>query len=272
MATDLRIAIATHGIVLSELAKQRAPDKRETGHGTKEKVQSDVIGPESVRSEVKRSAGHGSAPLIEVLSSCDSGDSEVTSAVKCVTRNDTTEGRDKINGMSPSFIGDKVSGGGDTMSSSNTMSSSDTMSTGVTSTSVTTSTCDTKSADVTSHSDVSPLDGALQELCDSLVPVRGHALITLTHLLQERDPATLTRSVMLLKVFRENLDHPDTYIYLQAVAGLAALGDCAPDTVLPTLLQEYSQASHSVELRVKLGEAIVKICRRLGESRFSFFV
>ena len=266
MATDLRIAIATHGIVLSELAKQRATGERETGHGTKEKVQSEVIGPESVRSEVKRSAGHGSAPLIEVLSSCDSGDSEVTSAVKCVTRNDTTEGRDKIHGMSPSFIGVKVSGGGDTVSSSNTMS------TGVTSTSVTTSTCDTKSADVTSHSDASPLDEALQELCDSLVPVRGHALITLTHLLQRRDPTTLTRSDMLLKVFRENLDHPDTYIYLQAVAGLAALGDCAPDTVLPTLLQEYSQASRSVELRVKLGEAIVKICRRLGESRFSFFV
>ena len=163
--------------------------------------------------------------------------------------------------MSPSFTGEKMSGSGDTMSSS------DTTSTGVTSTSVTTSTCDTKSAD-----DASPLDQALQELCDSLVPVRGHALITLTHLLQRRDPATLARNDMLLKVFRENLDHPDTYIYLQAVSGLAALGDCTPDTVLPTLLQEYSQTSRSVELRVKLGEAIVKICRRLGESHFSFFV
>ena len=261
MATDLRIAIATHGIVLSELAKQRATDKKETGHVVKEKVQSEVIGAESVSSEVKRSAGHGSAPLIEVLSSCDS---DVTSAVKCDTRNDgehTTEGRDQIHGMSPSFTGEKMSGSGDTMSSS------DTTSTGVTSTSVTTSTCDTKSAD-----DASPLDQALQELCDSLVPVRGHALITLTHLLQRRDPATLARNDMLLKVFRENLDHPDTYIYLQAVSGLAALGDCTPDTVLPTLLQEYSQTSRSVELRVKLGEAIVKICRRLGESHFSFFV
>ncbi len=50
-----------------------------------------------------------------------------------------------------------------------------------------------------------------------VVPVRGHALISLRRLLEDRDPEALEKQEVLLKVFQENIDHADTYIYLAAV-------------------------------------------------------
>ena len=248
MATDLRIAIATHGIVLSELARKRTTDgaRRET----KERVGSALRDCESSTSEVKILTGEilgversvdRSAPLIEVLSSRDNDDdAETTSddnsgAVTCdviatpcdnaVSRNiDADRTSEHTHERPLTHIDDPTSG------------------------------------------DASSLKQALVELCDSLIPVRGHGLITLTRLLRRRDRAALSRSELLMTIFRENLAHPDTYIYLQAVAGLSALGDVEPGTVLPALLREYSQGGRSAETRLKLGEAIVRISRSLGES------
>ena len=252
MATDLRIAIATHGIVLSELARERATDggSREA----KQRVESALRGCESSRSEVKRSAGEvlrgdrsggeRSAPLIEVLSSHDNDDTKTTSDDNSVTAADDVVTTSCDSSVSRNIDAERIS--------KRTHDVSPTHVTG----------------DPTSRTGGASFEKALVELCDSLVPVRGHALITLTRLLQRRDEAALSRVDLLMTIFRENLGHPDTYIYLQAVAGLSALGEVAPDTVLPTLLREYSQGRRSAELTVKLGEAIVRISRCLGQLRF----
>ena len=50
-----------------------------------------------------------------------------------------------------------------------------------------------------------------------LVPVRGHALITLRKLLETKNPEALEKQDLLLKVFQENMDHADSYIYLAAI-------------------------------------------------------
>ncbi len=60
-------------------------------------------------------------------------------------------------------------------------------------------------------------DDAFQELFDPLLPVRGHALMALAKLLQARDKKAMEKKDTLLKIFKENLTHEDSYIYLSAI-------------------------------------------------------
>ena len=141
---------------------------------------------------------------------------------------------------------------------------------------------------------------ALQDLKDPLIPVQGHGLITLTKLIEKRDPETMSNSSTLLTIFRENLMHSDSYIYLAAINGLVALASAIPREIIPTLCQEYALLqgppsrddstgfdketgqlrekftrtredrirlhSRSLELRMKLGEALVKAVRDCGDT------
>lgn len=122
---------------------------------------------------------------------------------------------------------------------------------------------------------LSELDMAFKELCDPLVPVRGHGLIRLYHLVEKRDPAIHGKQELLLKIFEENLDHGDSYIYLSAVKGLTALCEEHAALVVPRVCQQFAdyrkgkdgnEGSKSPELRMKLGEIIVKASRCLGKT------
>lgn len=127
------------------------------------------------------------------------------------------------------------------------------------------------------NKNISELDMAFKELCDPLVPVRGHGLIRLTHLIKKRDTCIKSRERVLLKIFEENLDHGDSYIYLSAINGLSAMCDMDPDVTVPRVCQLYadfhgsvnkgkdSSKRKSAELRMKLGEVIVKAARSLGK-------
>lgn len=75
----------------------------------------------------------------------------------------------------------------------------------------------------TEESTLTPLQEALQELKDPLIPVRGHALIALTKLVSSKDAETLQSVASLLQLFKENLCHSDSYVYLAAINGLVAL-------------------------------------------------
>ena len=141
---------------------------------------------------------------------------------------------------------------------------------------------------------------ALQDLKDPLLPVQGHGLITLTKLIEKRNPETMSNSSILLTIFRENLMHSDSYIYLAAINGLVALASAMPGEIIPTLCQEYALLqgppsrddstgfdkdtgqlrgkitntreggkqlhSRSLELKMKLGEALVKAVRDCGDT------
>ena len=122
--------------------------------------------------------------------------------------------------------------------------------------------------------DDAELELALKELCDPLVPVRGHGLIRLTHMVQERGKALEPMFDTLLKIFEENLDHTDTYIYLSAVNGLSALCEVFPEASVSRVCELFSDLGksqgqgsglqRSPELRMKLGEILVKASRSLG--------
>ncbi|KAJ8042495.1 Transport and Golgi organization protein 6-like [Holothuria leucospilota] len=115
-------------------------------------------------------------------------------------------------------------------------------------------------------------DQAFEELFDPLVPVRGHALIALSRLLQQKDAKALQKQETLLNLFLEHLAHEDSYIYLTAVNALVSLADRFPEQVITCLCDEYSldkenksKVKRTVETRLKLGEALVKATRSLGE-------
>ncbi|XP_061197020.1 transport and Golgi organization protein 6 homolog [Saccostrea echinata] len=199
MASDLRIAIATHGVVWSEKLKQKAPQEKDSSNSGKSQ----------------------SKPLIEELSSTETQQQQVNRK----TDNDRTK--------------EKV--------------------------------------------DQTELDQAMEEICDPLIPVRGHALITMCRLIKNKDPEALTRQENLLKIFQENLTHPDSYLYLAAVNGLVAMADIFPDVIIPCLVQEYRgslskidkvkcnrskvnmEGKHDAETRMKVGECLVQSSRKLGD-------
>nr|CAI5863193.1 unnamed protein product [Callosobruchus analis] len=114
------------------------------------------------------------------------------------------------------------------------------------------------------------LDKALEDVCDPLLPTRGHGLMRLAKLLEEKDKAALERKQFLLHLFQQNLKNEDSYIYLSAIGGLAALADVFPDTVLDVLCEEYCNASRKHdddghEVRIKLGETLVRVTKILGD-------
>ena len=145
----------------------------------------------------------------------------------------------------------------------------------------------------------SPFQRAMLELADSLLPVRGHALLALAKLLRERDTETVAHATTLLAIFKENLGHSDSYIYLAAVDGLSALAVAVPGAAsLLALCRDYAGLAGrpsreqsrdydsetgrirrrgdasvtdapgrwlSSEERVKVGEALVRVVRGSGE-------
>ncbi|XP_076245856.1 transport and golgi organization 6 [Calliopsis andreniformis] len=113
---------------------------------------------------------------------------------------------------------------------------------------------------------------ALRDLADPLLPVRAHGLIILTKLIENKDPCATARKGVILQLFKENLKHDDSFIYLAAINGLCALATSFPQIIIETLVQEYinmpqriSTGEITVETRTKLGEILVKVTRALGE-------
>ncbi|KAG0274231.1 hypothetical protein BGZ95_009988 [Linnemannia exigua] len=116
---------------------------------------------------------------------------------------------------------------------------------------------------------------ALAALQDSLLPVRAHGL----HILREM---ILAKSIVLtratggdeaereldhaLDIFVQHVQEPDSFIYLNAVKGLAALTDAHGPEILKKLMKIYSNESgrQTLETRLRVGEALVQTVQRCG--------
>ena len=128
---------------------------------------------------------------------------------------------------------------------------------------------DMKGEDRKSQDMKGELEEAFKELCDPLIPVRGHGLIRLTRLVQRRGKEAYDKKDTIMKIFEENLDHTDSYMYLSSVNGLAAMAEIFPDLVVTRLCEQFANVDkdgrkRSSELRMKLGEIMVKASRSLG--------
>ena len=126
---------------------------------------------------------------------------------------------------------------------------------------------------------------ALKLLQDSLLPVRAHGLLLLRQLIAPRptqsgkleEPALdRARVPGILSIFLQSLQDDDSYIYLNAVQGLAAMVDGFGKEVLQGLVDTYSQGlqgvggtsltKQDVDTRMRIGEALGQVIRRCGET------
>lgn len=113
----------------------------------------------------------------------------------------------------------------------------------------------------------------LLEACDPDVPTRAFALRALTRMVQNGNPEAVQAQEKVLMLFLENLEHEDSFIYLSAIQGLAALADSYPERILERLLKDFqhgpslptSNKDHSLETRLKMGEVLMRASRAMGE-------
>ncbi|XP_022820387.1 transport and Golgi organization protein 6 [Spodoptera litura] len=125
----------------------------------------------------------------------------------------------------------------------------------------------------------SACEKAISDTFDELLPVRAHGIIELTKLIDAGDAETISKKHYVFCIFQEQLKDTDSYIYLSAVNGLAALCTHCTEDVLQILCKEFLQdqiakqgniethesQNRDAELRMKIGDVIVKVTKRLGE-------
>ncbi|XP_033074695.1 transport and Golgi organization protein 6 homolog isoform X3 [Trachypithecus francoisi] len=111
------------------------------------------------------------------------------------------------------------------------------------------------------------LQEVLLSTYDPQIPTRAAALRTLSRWIEQREAKALEMQEKLLKIFLENMEHGDTFVYLSAIQGVALLSDVYPEKILPDLLAQYdsSKDKHTPETRMKVGEVLMRIVRALGD-------
>ncbi|KAM9302351.1 transport and Golgi organization protein 6 homolog [Gastrophryne carolinensis] len=120
----------------------------------------------------------------------------------------------------------------------------------------------------TSAQDIQEL---LTAATDNDVPTRAAALRTLTRLLEQRHPKAMEHREQALKLFFDNLEQEDPFVYLSAIQGITVLSVDIPERVLPVMLAQYDNTAPSrtktlsPETRMKVGEALMRCTRMLGD-------
>ena len=123
-----------------------------------------------------------------------------------------------------------------------------------------------------SQSPPSAFETAVKEVGSVLVPMRGHALLTLRRLVNSDDTEALNSVDKVLAVCDQSLDDADSYVYLNCIQLLSSLASRLPQQTLPWLADRYIAVSQSdggsqpsgAERRMKLGEVLVKTSSALG--------
>ncbi|XP_059060492.1 transport and Golgi organization protein 6 homolog [Achroia grisella] len=118
---------------------------------------------------------------------------------------------------------------------------------------------------------------AMTDVFDDLLPVRTHGVIALTKLIEANDPETISKKYYLFCLFQEYLKDSDSYVYLYAINGIASLGTYCTEDVLHVLCREFLEISCDnnlqdkanqnkvAEMRMKIGDIIVKVIKKLGD-------
>lgn len=123
---------------------------------------------------------------------------------------------------------------------------------------------------------------ALVLLQDPILPVRAHGLLLLRQLVSpplhakspRLDPAL---APAVLSIFQQSVLDDDSYIFLNAVQGLAGMVDIYGTIVLKGLVQDYSNgldrgttSQQDVDTRLRIGEALGIVIKRCGETLASY--
>jgi Required for nuclear transport of RNA pol II C-terminus 1 len=121
---------------------------------------------------------------------------------------------------------------------------------------------------------------ALKLLQDPILPVRAHGLLLLRQLVSpaSRGSNKLTLDdyalvPAILSIFLQSIEDDDSYLFLNAVQGLAAMADTFGKDVFRSLVEEYAGnvdsanlTQRDVDIRIRVGEALGIVIRRCGDA------
>ena len=95
--------------------------------------------------------------------------------------------------------------------------------------------------------------------------VRAHGMVLLRRMVLDRDAVAIRNISKAISVFESQLHEPDSYGYLNAVSGLAAIADVCPRETIPVLCHKYCDRGLSMDIRLKLSETLARITTRCGQ-------
>jgi len=125
---------------------------------------------------------------------------------------------------------------------------------------------------------------ALKLLQDPILPVRAHGLLLLRHLVstpvsegkKRSQPINQSLVPAILSIFLQAVQDDDSYIFLNAVQGLAAMVDTFGKDVLQSLIYNYAGgldglgagnlSQQDVDIRTRVGEALNIVINRCGSA------
>jgi len=120
---------------------------------------------------------------------------------------------------------------------------------------------------------------ALKLLQDPILPVRAHGLLLLRELLGStyaKDQVTKAFLPSILSIFLQSVQDEDSYIFLNAVQGLAMLVDKFGREILQGLVRDYTgqmeglsagnMEQHDIDVRTRIGEALGSVIKRCGSA------
>jgi len=100
---------------------------------------------------------------------------------------------------------------------------------------------------------------------DPLVPTRGHGLIELEKKLAARDKDLISRKDEVLVLIKHCLVDSDSYIYLAAINALESMCYISSDKAICYLCDEYLYKTNAVDTRLKIGEAMIRVLKKLPD-------
>jgi hypothetical protein len=121
---------------------------------------------------------------------------------------------------------------------------------------------------------------ALKLLQDPILPVRAHGLLLLRQLISpafskgRKVNGALVPSI--LSIFLQSVQDDDSYIFLNAVQGLASLVDMFGKDILQGLVRDYASGLEGLgggnltqtdlDVRTRIGEAMSSVIKRCGSA------
>ena len=114
-------------------------------------------------------------------------------------------------------------------------------------------------------SSTASLKEIMHMLRDPLLPVRGHGLICLRRFILDGKRCSDRQIEQIFGIFAASLQDTETYIYLTAIQGLAAVANVFPEQGMTRVAELYTRGSLVEPVRLKLGEVMLDIAERSGE-------
>lgn len=120
---------------------------------------------------------------------------------------------------------------------------------------------------------------ALKLLQDPILPVRAHGLLLLKELVSSRTKGHQINKALvpsILSIFLQAVQDEDSYMFLNAVQGLAALSNTFGKEIIQGLVQDYAGrleglgagnlTQQDLDVRTRIGEALSSVIKRCGSA------